>query len=72
MPRYAIVEAPSALGHVPEHLGVGRAPEALLAAGLADGLAARRAGRVEAAGYSAKRDSATQVMNPQAIRVRLP
>ena len=68
MPRYAIVEAPSALGHVPEHLGVGRAPEALLAAGLADGLAARRAGRVEAAWYSAERDPGTQVMNPQAIR----
>jgi arginase len=68
MPRYAIVEAPSALGHVPEHLGVERAPEALLGAGLADGLAARRAGRVEAAGYSADRDSGTQVMNPKAIR----
>ena len=68
MPRYAIVEAPSALGHVPEHLGVERAPEVLLAAGLADGLAARRAGRVEAAGYSADRDPGTQVMNPQAIR----
>ena len=68
MPRYAIVEAPSALGHVPEHLGVKRAPEVLLAAGLADGLAARRAGRVEAAGYRADRDSATHVMNPQAIR----
>jgi arginase len=36
--------------------------------GAADGLAARRAGRVEAAGCSAERDSATQVMNPQAIR----
>ena len=68
MPRYAIVEAPSALGHVPEHLGVERAPEVLLGAGLADGLAARRAGRVEAAGYSADRDSGTLVMNPQAIR----
>ena len=68
MPRYAIVEAPSALGHVPEHLGVERAPEVLLGAGLADGLAARRAGRVEAAGYSADRDPGTQVMNPQAIR----
>jgi hypothetical protein len=33
MPRYAIVEAPSALGHVPEHLGVERAPEVLLGAG---------------------------------------
>jgi arginase len=52
MPRYAIVEAPSALGHVPEHLGVERAPEALL----------------EVAGYSADRDPGTQVMNPQAIR----
>ena len=68
MPRYAIVEAPSALGHVPEHRGVERAPEALLGAGLADGLAARRAGRVEAAGYSAERDSGTHILNPQAIR----
>jgi arginase len=68
MPRYAIVEAPSALGHVPEHLGVERAPEVLLGAGLAEGLAARRAGRVEAPGYSAERDPRTQVMNPQAIR----
>jgi arginase len=61
------VEAPSALGHVPEHLGVERAPEVLLGAGLADGLAARRTGWVEAAGYSAERDPQTQVMNPQAI-----
>jgi len=61
------VEAPSALGHVPEHRGVERAPEVLLGAGLADGLAARRAGRVEAVGYSAERDCGTQVMNPQAI-----
>jgi arginase len=68
MPRYAIVEAPSALGHVPEHAGVERAPRALLTAGLADGLAARRAGRVAAAGYSAVRDPATKIMNPQAIR----
>ena len=67
MLRYAIVEAPSALGHVPEHRGVERAPGVLLGAGLADGLAARRAGRVEAAGYSAERDPATKVMNPQAI-----
>ena len=61
MPRYAIVEAPSALGHVPEHRGVERAPGALLGAELADGLAARRAGRAEAAGYSAERDPATKV-----------
>jgi arginase len=67
MPRYAIVEAPSALGHVREHRGVERAPAVLLGAGLAGGLAARRAGRVEAAGYSAERDPGTGVMNPQAI-----
>jgi arginase len=67
MPRYAILEAPSALGHVPEHRGVERAPGVLLGAGLADGLAARRVGRVEAAGYSAERDPETSVMNPQAI-----
>src|SRR5665647_599826 len=43
MPRYAIVEAPSALRHIPEHLGVERAPEVLLGAGLADGPAGRQA-----------------------------
>jgi arginase len=67
MPKYAILEAPSALGHVPQHRGVERAPAVLLEAGLAEGLAARRAGRVEAAGYSAERDAATQIMNPRAI-----
>jgi arginase len=39
----------------------------LLADGLLDGLAVRRAGRVEAAGYSPERDPATQVMNPNAL-----
>src|SRR5215469_3224509 len=67
MPRYAILEAPSALGHVPEHRGVERAPGVLLGAGISDGLAARRAGRVAASGYCAERDPATDVMNPQAI-----
>jgi arginase len=67
MPRYAILQAPSALGHVPEHRGVERAPEALLANGVADGLAARPAGRVPATGYSAARDPATKIMNPQAL-----
>jgi len=50
MRKYATLEAPSALGHIPEHLGVERAPGAPLAAGLADGLNARHAGRVEAEG----------------------
>ena len=44
-----------------------RAPEALLANGLADGLVARPAGRVPATGYSAARDPATKIMNPQAL-----
>jgi len=67
MHKYAILEAPSALGHVPEHLGVERAPAVLLEAGLADGLAARRAGRVAAQGYSALRDPQTKIMNPRAL-----
>jgi arginase len=67
MPKYAILEAPSALGHVLEHLGVERAPDALLAAGLADGLAARRAGRVAAEGYSPVRDPRTKILNPRAL-----
>ncbi len=67
MLRYAIIEAPSALGHVPEHLGVERAPGVLLGLGLADGLEARRAGRVAAEGYSATRDPQTKIMNPQAL-----
>jgi arginase len=68
MPRYAILEAPSALGHVPEHVDVERAPAVLLAAGLADGLAARRAGRVAAKGYSPLRDPQTKIMNPPGAR----
>jgi arginase len=67
MPKYAILEAPSALGHVPEHLGVERAPDVLLGAGLADGLAARRAGRVAAEGYSPVRDPETKILNPRAL-----
>ena len=67
MLRYAIVEAPSALGHVPEHLGVERAPGILLQAGLADGLNARRAARVAAGGYRPDRDPQTGIMNPRAL-----
>jgi arginase len=67
MPRYVILEAPSALGHVPEHRGVERAPAVLLEAGLADGLAARRADAVTAYGYSAERDPQTKIMNPRAL-----
>lgn len=65
---YAILEAPSALGHIPEHLGVERAPGVLLRAGLADGLDARRAGCLRADGYSGVPDPQTKVMNPQSLR----
>ena len=68
MHKYAILEAPSALGHVPEHLGVERAPAVLLEAGLADGLNARRAGCLAASGYSSALDPQTKVMNPQPLR----
>ena len=64
---YAILEAPSALGHIPEHLGVERAPGVLLEAGLADGLGARRAGCLPARGYSGARDPQTMVMNSQPL-----
>ena len=65
--RYAILEAPSALGHIREHLGVERAPGVLLEAGLADGLGARRAGRLAARGYSGVPDPRTKVLNPQPL-----
>lgn len=65
--RYAILEAPSALGHIPEHLGVERAPGVLLESGLADGLGARRAGCLPARGYSSVPDPRTKVMNPQPL-----
>lgn len=64
-PRYAIVQAPSVLGLFPG--GVETLPQALLGAGLADGLDARAAGRVEPPGYDPVRDPATGLRNPQGI-----
>lgn len=64
-PRYAIVEAPSVLGLFPK--GVERLPEALLGAGLADRLEARRAGRVEPPPYDPQRDPETLLLNPAGI-----
>jgi arginase len=43
-------------------------PEALLAAGFAERLRARRAERIESAPYNADRDPLTRIMNPEAIR----
>jgi hypothetical protein len=62
------VEAPSALGHVPEHLEVERARRFCSEPAWLTGWRLDRAGRVEARGYSAERDPGTKVMSPQAIR----
>ena len=63
---YAIIEAPSILGLFPG--GVERLPEALLAAGLADRLGARHAGRVNPPPYSPRRDMVTGLLNPSGLR----
>lgn len=62
--RLAVIEAPSALGHIPSHQGVARAPDVLLASGLAKQLGARRAARVAAPAYSPERDPETLMLNP--------
>jgi arginase len=67
MAGIAVLEAPSALGHVPEHRGVELAPARLLEEGIAEGLGAVVAGRVEAPGYSAERDPETKVMNVEPL-----
>ncbi|WP_155055849.1 arginase family protein [Streptomyces blattellae] len=61
----AIIEAPSVLGLRPT--GVEELPRALLDAGLADGLGAVRAGRVEPGPYVPERDPETEVLNPAGI-----
>jgi arginase len=61
----AIVEAPSVLGLRPT--GVEELPEALLGAGLAEGLGAVRAGRVEPPAYDPERDPDSGVLNPYGI-----
>ena len=66
MVRYAVIEAPSALGLFPS--GVERLPAALLEAGLADALGARRAGRVVPPPYDPRRDVTTGLLNPTGLR----
>jgi arginase len=63
---FSIIEAPSALGLFPG--GVERLPEALLEAGLAGAIGARRAGRVDAPPYDPRRDPVTRMRNPVGLR----
>jgi arginase len=63
---FAIIEAPSVLGLFPK--GVEKLPAALLEAGLAERLAATRAGRLEPPPYRSERDPDTKLRNPRGIR----
>jgi arginase len=65
MTRFAIIEAPSVLGLFPK--GVETLPAALLRAGLAERLGARRAGRVEPPAYDDRRDPETKLLNPRGL-----
>ncbi|MEU0243243.1 arginase family protein [Streptomyces sp. NPDC006235] len=65
MRNLAIIEAPSVLGLRPT--GVEQLPDALLDAGLAEGLGAVRAGRVQPPPYDPQRDPDTGVLNPGGI-----
>ncbi len=64
--RFTIIEAPSVLGLFPK--GVETLPDALLGAGLAGRLNARRAGRVEPPPYDDRRDPETLLLNSQGIK----
>jgi arginase len=64
-PAFTVVEAPSVLGLRPS--GVEKLPDALLGAGLADRLDARRAGRVEPPAWEPERDPATKMLNPRGV-----
>jgi arginase len=63
---YAIIQAPSHLGLRAE--GVEMLPDALLAAGLAERLGARRAGRLAAPAYDPQIDPETGLLNPRGLR----
>lgn len=63
---YAVIEAPSVLGLFPG--GVELLPDALLDAGLAEALGAKRSGRVVPPTYDATRDPDTGLRNPTGLR----
>jgi arginase len=66
MPHYCLLEAPSILGLRPT--GVEALPQALIEAGLMQGLHAEHAGRVEPARYNPQRDPTTLLLNGPEIR----
>jgi arginase len=66
VPARAIVEAPSHLGL--RAAGVEALPEALLAAGLAERLGARRATRLAIPAFDPTIDAATGLLNPRGLR----
>jgi arginase len=66
MPDFTIIEAPSHLGLKPG--GVEHLPDALLDAGLARRLGARRHARLAVPPYDGRRDPETHILNPARIR----
>jgi arginase len=66
IPTYAIVEAPNHLGLRAE--GVAALPDALLAAGIAERLGARRAARLAIPAYDPRIDPETRMLNPGRLR----
>lgn len=66
MPECVTIDAPSILGLRPT--GVERLPQALKAAGLLEGLAAREAEQVVPPPYDPRRDPKTRLLNPTGIR----
>jgi arginase len=70
VPTYTIVEAPSHLGLCAE--GVEALPEALLAVGLAERLAARRGERLSAPAFDPRVDPETGMLNPGGLRNYAP
>lgn len=65
MPRYAIIEAPSALGLWPS--GLQDAPRVLLELGLGVGLGIKETLRIETPPYDPRRDPQTHMLNPQGL-----
>src|ERR671922_597854 len=70
VPTYTIVEAPSHLGLCAE--GVEALPEALLAVGLAERLAARRGERLSAPAFDRRGGPQTGMLNPGGLRDYAP